>query len=69
VATTLTGESMGELFCHTVQLVSAHGYKVSPRGQATREILDVRMRLTRPRARECGDGATESISSTGSWRS
>jgi thymidylate synthase len=51
VATTLTGESVEELFHRAAQLVSAHGYKVSPRGQATREILDVRMRLTRPRAR------------------
>lgn len=51
MATTLTGESVEELFCRAVQLVSASGYRVGPRGQATREILDVRLRLIRPRAR------------------
>ncbi len=51
MATTLTGESVEELFCRAVQLVTAEGYAVSPRGQETREILDVRMTLSRPRAR------------------
>lgn len=51
MTTTLVGASVNELFCHAVQAVAADGRQVSPRGQATRELLDARLRLTRPRAR------------------
>lgn len=48
--TTLTADSIAELFVGAVTLAKS-GESVSPRGMATREVLDVHMRLTRPRAR------------------
>lgn len=51
MTTTLVGASVNELFCRTVQAVAAGGHQVSPRGQATREVLDASLCLTRPRAR------------------
>ncbi|SNX88524.1 thymidylate synthase [Streptomyces sp. TLI_55] len=48
--TQLTGDSVAELFAGAVTLAKA-GEKVAPRGMATREVLDVHMRLTQPRAR------------------
>ena len=49
--TTLAGESAGELFCRSVELVIRGGSLVSPRGQETREVLDAHLLLVRPRAR------------------
>ncbi|MGW1928525.1 thymidylate synthase [Streptomyces sp. NPDC001919] len=48
--TSLTADSIAELFVGAVALAKS-GESVSPRGMATREVLDVHMRLTRPRAR------------------
>ncbi|MET7784097.1 thymidylate synthase [Streptomyces mirabilis] len=48
--THLIGDSVAELFAGAVTLAKA-GEKVAPRGIATREVLDVHMRLTQPRAR------------------
>ena len=47
---TLTAGSVAELFAGAVGLARS-GRPVSPRGMATREVLDVGIRLTRPRAR------------------
>ncbi|MFF4989736.1 thymidylate synthase [Streptosporangium saharense] len=49
--TTLTGDSVAELFAGTVALTINGGQTVSPRGMSTREVLDANLRLTRPRAR------------------
>src|SRR5207302_7038239 len=51
IMTTLAGESAGELFCRSVELVIRGGSLVSPRGQETREVLDAHLLLVRPRAR------------------
>ncbi|WP_055595743.1 thymidylate synthase [Streptomyces hirsutus] len=48
--THLTADSMAELFSGAVTLAKS-GERVSPRGMATREVRDVHMLLTRPRAR------------------
>ncbi|MFF7777058.1 thymidylate synthase [Streptomyces tanashiensis] len=48
--TSLTADSVAELFVGAIALAKS-GERVSPRGMATREVLDVHMRLTRPRAR------------------
>ncbi|MFE0187617.1 thymidylate synthase [Streptomyces sp. NPDC059008] len=48
--TKLIADSVAELFTGAVSLAKG-GEKVSPRGMGTREILDVSMRLTQPRAR------------------
>ncbi|MCX4785424.1 thymidylate synthase [Streptomyces sp. NBC_01221] len=48
--THLTADSMAELFADAVSLAKS-GEKVSPRGIATREVRDVHMLLTQPRAR------------------
>lgn len=48
---TLTADSVAGLFGGTVALTMNGGRSVSPRGMATREVLDVNLRLTRPRAR------------------
>ncbi|MFH9071343.1 thymidylate synthase [Streptomyces alboflavus] len=48
--TNLTADSVAELFVGAVSLAK-NGEKVSPRGMETREVLDVHMRLTQPRAR------------------
>ncbi|MEU3550326.1 thymidylate synthase [Streptomyces longwoodensis] len=48
--THLTADSVAELFVGAVTLAKS-GEKVSPRGMATREVRDVHMRLTQPRAR------------------
>jgi hypothetical protein len=48
--THLTADSVAELFVGAVA-VAKSGESVSPRGMATREVLDVHMRLTQPRAR------------------
>ncbi|MEW9533601.1 thymidylate synthase [Microbispora sp. NPDC049125] len=48
--TILTGDSVTKLFTDVVKLVK-QGQHVSPRGMATREVLDVHLALTRPRAR------------------
>ncbi|ANZ14914.1 thymidylate synthase [Streptomyces noursei] len=48
--TNLTADSVAELFTGAVTLAKS-GEKISPRGMATREVLDVTMRLTQPRAR------------------
>ncbi len=48
--THLIGDSVAELFAGAVTLAK-NGEKVAPRGMATREVLDVHMRLTQPRAR------------------
>ncbi|MEV0934310.1 thymidylate synthase [Streptomyces phaeochromogenes] len=48
--THLIGDSVAELFAGAVTLAKT-GEKVAPRGMATREVLDVHMRLTQPRAR------------------
>ncbi|MGW2769652.1 thymidylate synthase [Streptomyces sp. NPDC001275] len=48
--THLTAGSMAELFSGAVTLAKS-GEKVSPRGMATREVRDVHMLLTQPRAR------------------
>ncbi|AXI89605.1 methyltransferase [Streptomyces sp. ETH9427] len=48
--THLTADSMAELFSGAVTLAKS-GEKVSPRGMATREVRDVHLLLTQPRAR------------------
>ncbi|MBZ3904537.1 thymidylate synthase [Streptomyces griseiscabiei] len=48
--TQLTGDSVAELFAGAVTLAKS-GEKVAPRSMATREVLDVHMLLTQPRAR------------------
>ncbi|MGW4171838.1 thymidylate synthase [Streptomyces chartreusis] len=48
--THLTADTVAELFAGAVILAKT-GEKVAPRGMATREVLDVHMRLTQPRAR------------------
>jgi thymidylate synthase len=48
--THLIGDTVAELFAVAVTLAK-NGEKVAPRGMATREVLDVHMRLTQPRAR------------------
>lgn len=48
--THLTAASMAELFSSAVSLAKT-GEKVSPRGMATREVRDVHLLLTKPRAR------------------
>jgi thymidylate synthase len=48
--TRLTADSMAELFSGAVTLAKS-GEKVSPRGMATREVRDVHLLLTQPRAR------------------
>ncbi|MFE6287843.1 thymidylate synthase [Streptomyces sp. NPDC057877] len=48
--THLTADSVAELFVGAVALAK-NGERISPRGMATREVLDVNMRLTQPRAR------------------
>ncbi|MFD6324449.1 thymidylate synthase [Streptomyces sp. NPDC058442] len=48
--THLTADSMAELFSGAVTLAKS-GERVSPRGMATREVRDVHMLLTQPRAR------------------
>lgn len=48
--TNLTADTVAELFTGAVTLAKS-GEKVSPRGMATREVLDLTMRLTQPRAR------------------
>ncbi|MEU7121736.1 thymidylate synthase [Streptomyces zaomyceticus] len=48
--THLTADSVAELFVGAVALAKS-GERISPRGMATREVLDVHMRLTQPRAR------------------
>ncbi|GGX53686.1 thymidylate synthase [Streptomyces noursei] len=48
--TNLTADSVAELFTGAVTLAKS-GEKISPRGMATHEVLDVTMRLTQPRAR------------------
>lgn len=47
---TFTGDSVAELFIGAVMLAKS-GDKISPRGMATREVFDVNMTLTQPRAR------------------
>ncbi|MEU2868642.1 thymidylate synthase [Streptomyces olivoreticuli] len=48
--THLTADSIAELFVGAVTLAK-NGDKISPRGMATREVLNVTMQLTQPRAR------------------
>ncbi|WP_328697378.1 thymidylate synthase [Streptomyces sp. NBC_00342] len=48
--THLTADSMAELFSGAITLANS-GEKVSPRGMATREVRDVHLLLTQPRAR------------------
>lgn len=48
---TVIGESADELFLGAVDLVTAEGCEARPRGEVTREVLGVHLRLTRPRAR------------------
>ncbi|MCX5277765.1 MULTISPECIES: thymidylate synthase [Streptomyces] len=48
--TELTADSVAEIFTGAVALART-GQRVSPRGMATREVLDVNFTLTRPRAR------------------
>ncbi|MFE1174282.1 thymidylate synthase [Streptomyces sp. NPDC058773] len=48
--TNLSADNVAELFTGAVALAK-NGAKVSPRGMATREVLDLSMRLTQPRAR------------------
>ncbi|MGW9046055.1 thymidylate synthase [Streptomyces lydicus] len=48
--TNLTADSVAELFTGAVMLAKS-GEKISPRGMGTREVLDLTMRLTQPRAR------------------
>ncbi|MER5642639.1 thymidylate synthase [Kitasatospora sp. NPDC002227] len=48
--TNLTAETVGDLFTQAVTLAKS-GRQTSPRGMPTREVLDVSMRITRPRAR------------------
>jgi thymidylate synthase len=47
----LHADSVPEVFCRAADLVARDGRPVSPRGMATREILDVHLRVSRPRAR------------------
>jgi thymidylate synthase len=47
---TLTADSVAEVFAGALG-VARNGERVSPRGMATREVLDVGIRLIRPRAR------------------
>jgi thymidylate synthase len=47
---TLTADSVAEVFAGALH-VARNGQRVSPRGMATREVLDVGILLTRPRAR------------------
>ncbi|MEV4033688.1 thymidylate synthase [Streptomyces umbrinus] len=48
--TNLTADTVAELFTGAMTLAKS-GERVSPRGMETREVLDVHMRLTQPRAR------------------
>ncbi|WP_433235594.1 thymidylate synthase [Streptosporangium sp. CA-135522] len=48
--TTISGETIADLFTSAVTM-TMKGQKVSPRGMATRELLDVRLLLAQPRAR------------------
>ncbi|UKY49901.1 thymidylate synthase [Streptomyces inhibens] len=48
--TNLTADTVAQLFTGAVALAKS-GEMVSPRGMATREVLDLTMRLTQPRAR------------------
>ncbi|WP_328869654.1 thymidylate synthase [Streptomyces sp. NBC_00287] len=48
--TTLSADSVAELFAGALALAQ-NGEPVSPRGMQTREVLDVHMTLTQPRAR------------------
>ncbi|MGW9205685.1 thymidylate synthase [Embleya sp. NPDC055664] len=48
--TNLAADSVAELFTRAVALTK-DGRRVSPRAMATREVFDVNLRLTRPRAR------------------
>ncbi|MFI1888785.1 thymidylate synthase [Streptomyces jumonjinensis] len=48
--THLTADSMAELFAGAISLAKS-GERVSPRGMATREVRDVHLLLTKPRAR------------------
>lgn len=48
--THLTADSMAELFSGAITLAKS-GEQVSPRGMATREVRDVHLLLTQPRAR------------------
>ncbi|MCW7990107.1 methyltransferase [Streptomyces platensis subsp. clarensis] len=48
--TNLTAGTVAQLFTEAVTLAK-DGEKISPRGMATREVLDLTMRLTQPRAR------------------
>ncbi|MEO3810752.1 thymidylate synthase [Sphaerisporangium sp. B11E5] len=48
--TTILGETIADLFTSAVKL-TLRGQKVSPRGMATLELLDVRLQLAQPRAR------------------
>ncbi|MEU4574607.1 thymidylate synthase [Nonomuraea sp. NPDC023979] len=48
--TTISGGTIAELFSGAVRL-TLNGEKVKPRGMETREVLDVRLLLERPRAR------------------
>ena len=61
--TTLTGDTVADLFTQTVALAQA-GERVSPRGMATHEALDVNLRLAQPRARllvTSGDPGTDRV--------
>jgi thymidylate synthase len=49
--TSLRDVSAGALFQRALELVLVDGMPVRPRGLATREVFDVRLRLSRPRAR------------------
>ncbi|MGW0445369.1 thymidylate synthase [Streptosporangium sandarakinum] len=48
--TTISGDTIADLFTDAVK-ITMRGKKVSPRGMATRELLDVRLLLHEPRAR------------------
>lgn len=48
--TILIAETVGGLFTRAVKLAKT-GQRTCPRGMPTREVLDVNMRITRPRAR------------------
>ncbi len=48
--TNLTAETVADLFAQALA-VARNGEQASPRGMATREVLDVNLRLTNPRAR------------------
>ncbi|NYI05549.1 thymidylate synthase [Allostreptomyces psammosilenae] len=49
--TTLIAETITELFTGAVDMAIRDGQRVSPRSMPTREVLDVELRLRRPRAR------------------